>query len=902
MSRAFAPVNAEPAQTKSARVVQRRCSSCGNSTRPTGPCPECEKKKRHPFQARLQVSTPGDAGEREAERAADDVMHGRLPQVQARSPLDLLQRQETQAETPPPTTSDTRPETPPADGGAGSGSGSTAGATAASSTPTCTPTGFTRADFLTQPGTSVNEFGLTRLNISAVTQPSVTTSRVRGGVRIDSTTAALPSIPSVFTGADTFTEGTAHFIDQDHTSGCSSGRLPIRWTITTAGADRISAGEQEHCADFQLAFDLSLRRFAAAVNALATAGTVFANQARAERAVTRRVGVAPADWSTVFTCLARKTLDRDRLNLHLPRPTTRSPRPADGCAFVRSIVSGTSLPGVGTLASADLVRDCGENGTARGPGRGSPGPRRRGSGSVGKPDLSNATWESSDHDEDEAQLLQRDALSPAAAAVAPSQDATVDQALSSHGQPLDGASRTFMESRFARDFSQVRIHTDAAAAASAEALRAHAYTAGHDIVFNRGAYAPHTERGRHLLAHELAHVVQQARLPASARSASGHEVQRLIQRQPTSISGIPEAERRAIHMGTIAVSVPAARITAFFTSMPSGRPSESRSVGATNSFDPAIPAALHTGLGSIAAYVAGDTNGLPLNSSIELDLDLSAHGGARTTYRFTYFTHATGTGRTATSTPVMLIEQVGAVRAAPTAATVPGGGTFTIGSTGFTLTGRWTDGDYTILREALTLLPAAALTAAARLTFRRVGAGTGAEGGHYDSGTDAVELNNRAFPAGSDLRFGQRPAAVRNVLHEVGHAIDLRVLERAWQAYNSAGQTAAARRTLLAVRSPAGSRWGRQAGTSNDEIQQNAGDAAPAFRAAVRRDGVRRDTSGSRTTPEGTTATLSGGVTTYSETDYQEMYAESFAMYVGARETLRQLRPATFAYFQGLYP
>ena len=475
--------------------------------------------------------------------------------------------------------------------------------------------------------------------------------------------------------------------------------------------------------------------------------------------------------------------------------------------------------------------------------------------------------------------------------------ASVEAALAGHGQPLDRSSREHMQARFHHDFSRVRVHADAAAAASAQVLHAHAYTTGHDIVFNRGAYAPHAQSGRLLLAHELAHVAQQSALTGAALP-----LQRLIQRQPTSLSAIPEAERRALHVGTIAVTVPPARITAFFTIMPSGRPSESRSIGATNSFDPAIPAALHSGLGSIAAWIAGDTNALPLNSSIEVDLDLTAHGGARTTYRLTHFTHATGSGRSASSATIMLIEQVGATLAAPTAQTVPSNRTFTAGSGSFRLRGSWTDADYTTLHQALGLLPAAALTAATGLTFRRVGAGSGAEGGHYDSATDAVELNDRAFPATSDLRIGQRPLAVRNVSHEVGHAIDLRVLERAWQAYNAAGQTAAARRTLLAVRSPSGSRWGRQAGTSNDEIQQNAGDAAPAFRAAVRRDGVRRDTSGSRTTPEGTTATLSGGVTTYSDTDYQEMYAESFAMYVGARETLRQLRPATFAYFQGLYP
>lgn len=65
-----------------------------------------------------------------------------------------------------------------------------------------------------------------------------------------------------------------------------------------------------------------------------------------------------------------------------------------------------------------------------------------------------------------------------------------------------------MEPRFGRDFSHVRIHTDARAARSARAVRAQAYTSGSHIVFNSGRYSPATADGRSLLAHELAHTLQ----------------------------------------------------------------------------------------------------------------------------------------------------------------------------------------------------------------------------------------------------------------------------------------------------------------------------------------------------------------------------------------------------------
>jgi len=66
-----------------------------------------------------------------------------------------------------------------------------------------------------------------------------------------------------------------------------------------------------------------------------------------------------------------------------------------------------------------------------------------------------------------------------------------------------------MEQRFSYDFSEVRVHTDPKAADSARAVNALAYTVGRDVVFERGGYMPITHAGRRLLAHELAHVVQQ---------------------------------------------------------------------------------------------------------------------------------------------------------------------------------------------------------------------------------------------------------------------------------------------------------------------------------------------------------------------------------------------------------
>ena len=81
--------------------------------------------------------------------------------------------------------------------------------------------------------------------------------------------------------------------------------------------------------------------------------------------------------------------------------------------------------------------------------------------------------------------------------------------LQSGGHPLPNEARNFYEPRFGYDFSNVKIHTDAVAAKSAQSINAMAYTSGSNIVFNSNQYSPNTDSGKRLLGHELTHVVQQ---------------------------------------------------------------------------------------------------------------------------------------------------------------------------------------------------------------------------------------------------------------------------------------------------------------------------------------------------------------------------------------------------------
>jgi len=117
--------------------------------------------------------------------------------------------------------------------------------------------------------------------------------------------------------------------------------------------------------------------------------------------------------------------------------------------------------------------------------------------------------------------------------------ASVDRVLASSGRPLESALRQDMEQRFGHDFSQVRVHSDVAAEQSAREVNAYAYTAGNNIVFGTGQFAPKTYEGQRLIAHELTHVVQQK------------QISRTIQRQHTFTPGRPAHDHSPVGWATV---------------------------------------------------------------------------------------------------------------------------------------------------------------------------------------------------------------------------------------------------------------------------------------------------------------------------------------------------------------
>jgi outer membrane protein OmpA-like peptidoglycan-associated protein len=134
-------------------------------------------------------------------------------------------------------------------------------------------------------------------------------------------------------------------------------------------------------------------------------------------------------------------------------------------------------------------------------------------------------------DEEKVQLKTADGGSP---------PRTVDAGFATGltgGKPLAGGDRDFFESRLGYDFGDVRIHADSSADASARSIGARAYTLGNHVAFASGEYDPGSSRGRHLIGHELTHVVQQSRAGKSVQRAPSPREEE-IARSLTSPGGV----------------------------------------------------------------------------------------------------------------------------------------------------------------------------------------------------------------------------------------------------------------------------------------------------------------------------------------------------------------------------
>ena len=132
--------------------------------------------------------------------------------------------------------------------------------------------------------------------------------------------------------------------------------------------------------------------------------------------------------------------------------------------------------------------------------------------------------------------------------------AIVHDVLRSPGQPLDGGTRAFMESRFHRDLGQVRLHTDVMAGDSAKSVDALAYTVGRHIAFGHGQYQENSASSQRLLQHELVHTIQQSHVSDGHIRASEGKLEvgdpnHSFEREASAYEGAAEPTHDAISSG-----------------------------------------------------------------------------------------------------------------------------------------------------------------------------------------------------------------------------------------------------------------------------------------------------------------------------------------------------------------
>ena len=498
------------------------------------------------------------------------------------------------------------------------------------------------------------------------------------------------------------------------------------------------------------------------------------------------------------------------------------------------------------------------------------------------------------------------------------------------GRPLEPATRREFEIHLGADLSAVRLHDDPAAAAATRATGAEGLALGDDVALAVGRHDPASPRGRALLAHELAHVVQQraAGSAAAVQRNNGGTVT-----PATTLDALPEADRKRIQIVTAQVTVPgiAEKFATTGTTVTSAFPG-----GASAAFDTSVDAALQHGLtnvaGALSAGVELTPAPLPPNSTATLELDVPGKG--KGLYRFTYHAPpAPPGGKAAAPAPRIVVEALGKATAPPGTKAPPPPAT-----TGappapdpvadkikkHSLKQSYAGAELDALRAALDQIPDAQLSIVDGLAFDRKQADPTDPkvGGHYDPKTHTVTMFDRAF---SSTQTRAKAAgtttsdeSTREIVHEIGHAIDLAPMRKAGVEKDKADAAVAGLPAKYPDPSDA-TKFQFKKGTDEEKDVKATLKAQQDAETAVL---SARSLSGSKTIKKpggdfedviGTTAAgnkfreaaaKDGGkaVSAYGDTDFQEAFAEAYSLYITSPDTLKSLRPNVFDFLDKNLP
>lgn len=437
-------------------------------------------------------------------------------------------------------------------------------------------------------------------------------------------------------------------------------------------------------------------------------------------------------------------------------------------------------------------------------------------------------------------------------------DAHVAQALSTahgDGMPLPEAQRSRFETGLQADFSDVRIHAGAAAAAAARGVQARAYTVGRDIVFGRGEFAPDQAAGRRLLAHELVHVQQQSR--------GGEALQReaLPGATPVGLEAEDEATRRSLKFDTDQPEV--INYPTYFdlagTPITAGNVDDSFNIESPSIqklTDDKVRSKLYAGLKNYARGVfdlwpaeegpsAGKATTKRLNLVYVENMDLTNWGGPNAAFRFSCIGKETK-GRI---TVRILIDELPLQTPLAAATAAKGAQDTKATPQGLTHDDTVEEALWTRVLRALAQIDGSVLGRIKDVTFTQSSANKGPKG-------EAAEFSD-ARPAGATVwtrkitMYQQMVNAndasfAFTLAHEIAHGID---------------------------DAPTQGDKGRVKGAVHD---------LPHFKEAAKKDGGR-----------------GSAVTDYAKTNDSEFFAECYAMYLQQPQTLKALRPHIYEWFDG---
>ena len=465
---------------------------------------------------------------------------------------------------------------------------------------------------------------------------------------------------------------------------------------------------------------------------------------------------------------------------------------------------------------------------------------------------------------------------------------------------LDGPGRQLPRDVVGRvpgiDPASVRVHDDAAAADLALRAGADAVTVGRDIAFAPGRLDLHSRAGRRRLVHELTHVAQQARQPG--RAVVHRDGDKDVSR-PTTLAGLPEADRKQLQVvSTTPVEAQASgQLKSAFQASSVSSPADEVVA------DASVPKAVAQALVNLAAdWSHGGTKAtLKPNQTLTVELDLTPYKGRKGLFRFTYTSPAAKKGAKARSR--ILVEGLGS-------ATRPAGVSVSdkikaasITSSGYSAT------EKQALREAIGQVPASHLAIVKGLKFRRdtVHKPDPKVAGLYDEDTHTITMFDNAFSA-TQVVFDEGGVATsyaaKQIVHEIGHAVDLAPLRAAWLVAEKARQE---------MNAKAGTFGSKAEKDAFEKAKQASGQADSALAKARSRSGTKPVTKGTTTTyqigkghqgiPFRQAVRKDGSnVSKYGDKDWQESYAEAYSLYLTQPTLLKRIRPATYQHLEKTLP